>query len=470
MLFDTYRAISRKQPMSRRVQTLIVGAGLTGLSTAIHLDAAGLGDYLVVESEDRPGGWAKTDWTGAYGVDRGVHVLYFRNPAMQRWVAELLNEQWVAHSKHCLVDRDGIRTPFPFHANLFGRSADVVKDCLLGLLEANVARREAKHPPATFDEWIDLHYGAGVKRHFMTDYNTKMWTVPPSTMGWDWMRDFVPEIDLERIVAGALSAQDSRLGLNAHFYYPRGGISQLSNKLAAKVDAERIFYRATLVEIDAVAKHARLADNTIVNYDVLVSTTPLNVLVDMLAPLPPHVAAARERLEAVDLTLVDIAMKDPLTHDVHWVYLADRSVLSHRLYLCHALSDEMAPRGEGLYCLEIAHSRWRPLPTGDLVARVTEDLVRAGWLKDKGSVTFSRVRTFRSAYVLPRPGFLQDSAVLRAFLRQHAIWSVGRYGEWKYSNVEDALLDGQATAARLSATRSNHTHWMPSPTEDVSRP
>ena len=129
----------------------------------------------------------------------------------------------------------------------------------------------------------------------------------------------------------------------------------------------------------------------------------------------------------------------------------------------------MAPRAEGLYCLEIAHSRWRPLQAGDLLARVTEDLARTGWLKDKGSVTFSRVRTFRSAYVLPRPGFLQDSAVLRAFLREHAIWSVGRYGEWKYSNVEDALLDGQATAARLATTRSNHTHWMSSPTGDSPR-
>ena len=36
--------------------TIIVGAGFSGIGTAIELDKAGLGDYLIVEAGEEPGG------------------------------------------------------------------------------------------------------------------------------------------------------------------------------------------------------------------------------------------------------------------------------------------------------------------------------------------------------------------------------------------------------------------------------
>jgi UDP-galactopyranose mutase len=34
-------------------------------------------------------------------------------------------------------------------------------------------------------------------------------------------------------------------------------------------------------------------------------------------------------------------------------------------------------------------------------------------------------------------------------LQEHSIHSVGRYGEWKYSSMQEAVLDGKATAQTL---------------------
>ena len=36
--------------------TVIVGAGFSGIGTAIKLDKSGMGDYLVIEAADGPGG------------------------------------------------------------------------------------------------------------------------------------------------------------------------------------------------------------------------------------------------------------------------------------------------------------------------------------------------------------------------------------------------------------------------------
>ena len=55
-------------------QTVVVGAGLAGLSAAIHLAAAGR-DVVVVEAEAVPGGRCGTATAGGYRFDTGPSVL-----------------------------------------------------------------------------------------------------------------------------------------------------------------------------------------------------------------------------------------------------------------------------------------------------------------------------------------------------------------------------------------------------------
>jgi phytoene desaturase len=54
--------------------TVVVGAGLAGLSAAIHLAAAGR-EVVVVEAEAVPGGRCGTVGAGGYRFDTGPSVL-----------------------------------------------------------------------------------------------------------------------------------------------------------------------------------------------------------------------------------------------------------------------------------------------------------------------------------------------------------------------------------------------------------
>ena len=55
-------------------RTVVVGAGLAGLSAAIHLAAAGR-EVVVVEAEAVPGGRCGTVTVGGYRFDTGPSVL-----------------------------------------------------------------------------------------------------------------------------------------------------------------------------------------------------------------------------------------------------------------------------------------------------------------------------------------------------------------------------------------------------------
>ena len=63
-------------------EVLIVGAGLAGLSAAIHLEAAGV-EVTLIESSDRAGGRVASDVIDGFICDRGFQLINARYPALQ---------------------------------------------------------------------------------------------------------------------------------------------------------------------------------------------------------------------------------------------------------------------------------------------------------------------------------------------------------------------------------------------------
>jgi protoporphyrinogen oxidase len=158
--------------MNSDYPTLIIGAGLTGLSCAYHL-----GDgYLVVEKEDEPGGIVRTRIRhNAFLCDGTGHWLHLRNPYMKELVARLLPGDLAEHERKAVVHMHGVFTPYPFQANTYGLPREVVLDCLLGLFKARHPEDFGIKPPAdaprNFREWIIRYFGEGIARHFMIPYN-----------------------------------------------------------------------------------------------------------------------------------------------------------------------------------------------------------------------------------------------------------------------------------------------------------
>lgn len=438
---------ARDENGALRCGVLIVGAGHAGLSTAYHLHAAGRMDYLVVEAEDGPGGWARTDWSGEWGADRAIHVLHFKHPETRALARELLGQDFATHDRIAVIDSRGVRTDYPYHAHLHGRDPAIVQECLDGLREAESLRTNGAPPPRTFAEWIALQQGPGVARHFMDPYNTKLWTVPPEDMWCNWMGDYIPPADKTQAQTGAERQTAAKEGRNATFDYPLHGAAGLPEAMAARIHPVR--YHTRLVKLDPVEKIATLSDGTTVRYQTMVSTMPLKTLIAMLEVLPDEQVEAWERLESVDLMLVDIGFVRRGEPIAHWVYFPDPDVLAYRMHQAHALTPSLAPPGCGLYVLEISHSRHRPLPEGDLRARAIDDMVRTGWLSSPDQVVFYRERPRTCSYVIPRPGWSDDARLLREYARARDIHSIGRFGEWKYCGQEDAIRDGRIMAETL---------------------
>lgn len=64
---------------TKKTDVLIIGAGLAGLTAALHLQQRGR-SVTVLEATDRPGGRIKTDAVDGYLLDRGFQVLLIEYP------------------------------------------------------------------------------------------------------------------------------------------------------------------------------------------------------------------------------------------------------------------------------------------------------------------------------------------------------------------------------------------------------
>jgi protoporphyrinogen oxidase len=71
-----------------------------------------------------------------------------------------------------------------------------------------------------------------------------------------------------------------------------------------------------------------------------------------------------------------------------------------------------------------------------------------GIIDSAEAIEFARARRIDYAYVIFDHEYFAALDVIRPFLEAARIISSGRYGDWNYSAMEDAILFGKAAAER----------------------
>jgi protoporphyrinogen oxidase len=426
-------------------KVVILGGGLTGISAALHLRRA----WMLFEREAELGGLVVTRQRDGYFFDRTGHWLHLRDDGMKKLVAETLPGEMAVVERRARIFSHGATTLYPFQANLFGLPPEVVKECLLGVIEAKLEPAAAE--PRNFEEYCLRHFGKGISRHFMIPYNQRLWGVSPREITAAWCSRFVPLPELEQVVAGAVGAKAGSLGYNATFSYPKqGGIQTFARALAGRLDPAQVHTRTALDELDLQRREVVVGGER-VPYAAVVSTLPLPELLKRIAGLPPAIETRAGQLRCTTLRYLDLATRTRPLADWHWVYVPEARFPFYRVGIYSNAAPTMAPPGCGSFYVELAD---RGPVTEAAVRASAQGLVEMGAIASPQDVLFADAREIDYAYVVFDDNYYAATREIHAFLEAHGIFSRGRYGSWTYNAMEDALIAGREVAATIDARRA----------------
>ena len=183
-------------PIRSTTPVAILGAGLTGMSAAFHLERAGVPFRIFERLGSRPAATRSPLEEDGLRFDRTGHLLHLRDPDMRALALSWIGDDWLEVERRSMIWSNGVYTRYPFQANTFGLPPQVAYECLRA--SSRRISRQDKPEPRNFEEFCLTHFGEGISRHFMIPYNTRLWGVPPSEITADWCSRFVPSPQARR--------------------------------------------------------------------------------------------------------------------------------------------------------------------------------------------------------------------------------------------------------------------------------
>ncbi len=197
---------------------------------------------------------------------------------------------------------------------------------------------------------------------------------------------------------------------------------------------------------------ATLSDGRQVRYEHLLNTAPLPRFLSLLGELPPEVRAAAKQLRATDVHYFDVGVRgagDVASH-YHWIYFPEPQYVFYRAGSYSAVHADAAPPGCRSYYVEMSGGAEELLKRPEeLKRRVVADLKKARVLSEDDEILFMELCELPFAYVIFDQNYERCRETIFDFLEGQNVLTGGRWGGWGYGGMEDAMLDGKATAGKI---------------------
>lgn len=435
---------------SADARVVVIGAGPTGLGAANRLHELGHSSWDLFEAIDRPGGLARSFVDDAgFTWDIGGHVQFSHYPYFDRMMDRLLGDGWLHHEREAWAWMFDRFVPYPVQNNIRHFPTEPMLACLEGMVEAGQRKAAGATDIRTFRDWLLASFGEGLCEHFMDPYNFKVWAIDPAEMTPHWVGDRVASPDLGRILRNiVLEEDDVSWGPNNTFRFPeRGGTGSIWEALAASLPQERLHYTRRVAGVDTAKRRLRFDDGSVEDYDVLLSTMPIDTLATLSDRSDLAETASHARFSSSNI--IGVGVDGPVPEDLKtkcWMYFPEADCPFYRVTVFSNYSPNNVARPGEQWSLmaEVSESPDKPVD----VERVVEDTVRGmratGLLQPNHEVV-SRWH-FRADHGYPTP-FLRRSQVIdpvREAFSELGVHSRGRFGAWKYevSNQDHSMMQG----------------------------
>ncbi|KAI9714942.1 MAG: hypothetical protein M1812_006255 [Candelaria pacifica] len=466
------------------VDVLVIGAGPTGLGAAKRLNQLNGPSWLIIDSNETPGGLASTDITPeGFLYDVGGHVIFSHYQYFDDCINEALpkEDDWYTHQRISYVRCKSLWVPYPFQNNISMLPKEEQVKCMDGMIEAALEARVASTKPKDFDEWIVRMMGTGIADLFMRPYNYKVWAVPTTKMQCQWLGERVAAPDLKTVTKNVILQKTAgNWGPNATFRFPaHGGTGGIWIAVANTLpkDKTRFGDHGVVDKVDADNKTVKLKDGSTIRYERLITTMAVDSLVEKIGD--KELIDLSKGLFYSSTHIIGVGVRGERPErigDKCWLYFPEPDCPFYRATIFSnyspnnqpssskklstlQLADGSKPKStearEGPYwsiMLEVSESSMKPVDEKNMLKDCIQGLVNTEMLKPGDEIVSTYHRRFDHGYPTPS---LEREGVLKQLLpklQAKGIYSRGRFGSWRYEvgNQDHSFMLGVEAADNIA--------------------
>lgn len=438
-------------------QIVILGAGLSGLSSAYFLEQKGFYDLKIFEKNSSPGGLLRSFNQDGFTFDFTGHLLHVNNNNFYNFLNSIAGiENFDNICRNSSIYSRNIHTAFPYQMNLAGLPENVIINCISGFIN----RKSFIKKPKSFYEWVLKYFGPGFAKNFFIPYNNKLLSFNTKKITPSWTSRFVPQTNIKDLLSGALNKKNkTSIGYNSYFYYPKnGGINYLIDNFKNKIKT-KIYTNYNCIEIDIKNKILYFDNGHKEYYEYLITTIPLNNLLNNFSSYgstllrspsfegQAHFKNISKKLICNSVINFNLGFNRENITDYHWIYYPEKDFNFYRIGFWNNINKNSVPKGHSAIYGEISYipGTKSEKELFNLTKKSIEQTLKIFNLTQKNIVT-EKILHIDHAYVIY--DFWREKNINKILetLKNLNIHSIGRYGEWNYSSMQEAVLQAKNIA------------------------
>ncbi|MFM2482034.1 protoporphyrinogen/coproporphyrinogen oxidase [Celerinatantimonas sp. YJH-8] len=389
----------------------VIGSGISGLAIGRILTNRG-DDVTIYEKKSVAGGIARTKTVDgiSYHVTGG-HCFNSKHQDVLDFVfKKVLNrEQWHKVERKSRINFKGHLVSYPIE---FAMKEIAKFDLEMATSMVNDYFNTGYEDRKNLASWFKSKFGVKLAEEYFIPYNEKIWNQKADSMMPDWVEDKLPLPDKNAFTKALLKSNRDTMP-HSSFYYPNSNnqntfIDSLSKGLNIVFD--------TPVHSAVYTGNKWILNNEI-EFDVVISTMPLNILPYLFSNVPDDVRLAATKLK---YNKVSTMLWKTSGNTDTWTYHPDKDTLFHRHIHIGNFFD---PKNN--YSITEAvgeHSFQKMKNEGEKFEYLIEPLDY--YVSDHAYVVFDH------NYHLSR------KTVMNYIDEKINFYTLGRFGEWEYYNMD----------------------------------
>jgi len=419
--------------------TIILGAGITGLSAGMDIKvniyesssiSGGICASYYITPEGKKFYFRDDEETYRFEIGGG-HWIFGQDEYILNFINSLSPVKSYERKSAVYFPKEGFYVPYPLQNHLSYLPKDIAKKAL------DEIRKDDNRTVSTLADWLELNFGKTLCELFFFPFH-QLYTAGLFTKIAPQDK-FKTPVNKELIIKG-LKEKTPAVGYNATFVYPKMGLDSLIRKMASEC---KVNYNKKVIKIDINKREILFEDGSGVKYESIISTLPLNKVIQMTGieldePLAPYTS----------VLVVNIgAKKGEKCPDYHWLYIPQSKSGFHRVGFYSNVDNSFLPVSSRKYNDRVSIYVEKAYIGGDrpeneeikkLCSDIVEELKNWGFIKEAEVIDPTWIDI---AYTWQYPDSKWRKKALK-ILKENQIYQTGRYGKWKFQGIAESIRDG----------------------------